>query len=367
MHIQTRRNEIFQALQTVIGVVDRRQSLPVLANTLLVAEEDRLLVTATDLELQLQSEAQVQNLAPGRITAPARKLYDICRSLPEGAEISLETTAAKKLVVKSGRSRFTLGTMPAEEFPSFPSQQEEVRLELPAKELRSLLQRAQFAMAQQDVRYYLNGMLLDVNPQRIRTVATDGHRLAMGQMNIELPGVKPLQLILPRKTVLELQKSLEGGSEMATVLVSTGQVEVRLDGLRLSSKVIDGRFPDYERVIPDKPERRVYGRCEDVIAALSRAAILSNEKFRGVRLNVEKNLLRIQTQNPEQEEAEEEVEVEFDGSPLEIGFNVGYVLDALHAVTTERFVLELRGPDGSGLIREDGDSPNRYVVMPMRL
>jgi DNA polymerase-3 subunit beta len=186
-------------------------------------------------------------------------------------------------------------------------------------------------------------------------------------MNIELPGVKPLQLILPRKTVLELQKSLEGGSEMATVLVSTGQVEVRLDGLRLSSKVIDGRFPDYERVIPDKPERRVYGRCEDVIAALSRAAILSNEKFRGVRLNVEKNLLRIQTQNPEQEEAEEEVEVEFDGSPLEIGFNVGYVLDALHAVTTERFVLELRGPDGSGLIREDGDSPNRYVVMPMRL
>jgi DNA polymerase-3 subunit beta len=366
MQIQTRRNDIFQALQTVIGVVDKRQSLPILANVLIQAADDLLLVTATDLELQLQSETRIQNLAPGRVTAPARKLYDICRSLPEGAEITLEDSA-KKLTVKSGRSRFSLGTMPAEEFPSFPMMSEEARLELPAKDLRMLLQKTQFAMAQQDVRYYLNGMLLDVNGLRVRTVATDGHRLAMGQLNLETGLKKPFQLILPRKTVLELQKSLENGGETAMLLISASQVEIRLDGSRLSSKVIDGRFPDYERVIPDKPERIAYGHCDLVKAALSRAAILSNEKFRGVRLQFERNLLRIQSQNPEQEEAEEEVEIEYDAAPMEIGFNVGYLLDALNAIGTERFALEMRGPDGSGLVREDGDSSNRYVVMPMRL
>ena len=366
MHIQTRRNDLLQALQTVIGVVDRRQSLPILANVLLEAQEDQLLVTATDLELQLQSETRIQNVVPGRITAPARKLYDICRSLAEGAEISLEESA-KRLTVKSGRSRFVLTTMPAEEFPSFPVAAEEERIEVSAKQLKDVLQRTQFAMAQQDVRYYLNGMLFDITSQRLRCVATDGHRLALGQLDSAIGIKKAQQLILPRKTVIELQKLLEIGGETVALTLAGGQVEARLEGIRLSSKVIEGRFPDYERVIPDAPERTAQGSCEKVRAALARAAILSNEKFRGVRLHFEEGLLRIQSQNPEQEEAEEEVEIRFEGGPLEIGFNVGYLLDALSAIATEEFVMELRGPDGSGLIRDSAGSPNRYVVMPMRL
>jgi DNA polymerase-3 subunit beta len=257
--------------------------------------------------------------------------------------------------------------MPAEEFPSFPVSVEDERIEVAAKNLKDVLQRTQFAMAQQDVRYYLNGMLFDINTQRLRCVATDGHRLALGQLDAAIGIKKPLQLILPRKTVVELQRLLDMGGESIALMISGAQVEARLDGIRLCSKVIEGRFPDYERVIPDKPERIVQASCEKVRSALSRAAILSNEKFRGVRLNFESGLLRIQSQNPEQEEAEEEVEIRYDGSPLEIGFNVGYVMDALGAIGTEEFVLELRGPDGSGLIRESGDSHNRYVVMPMRL
>lgn len=366
MHIQTRRNDLLQALQTVIGVVDRRQSLPILANVLLEVEEDQLLVTATDLEMQLQSETRIQNVAPGRITAPARKLYDICRSLAEGAEISLEESA-KRLTVKSGRSRFVLTTMPADEFPSFPAMSAEEKIEVPTKQLKDVLQRTQFAMAQQDVRYYLNGMLFDITPQRLRCVATDGHRLALGQLDSSTGIKKGQQLILPRKTVVELQRLLDMGGETATMMIAGGQVEVRLEGIRLSSKVIEGRFPDYERVIPDSPERTAQGSCDRVKAALARAAILSNEKFRGVRLNLEANLLRIQSQNPEQEEAEEEVEINFDGSPVEIGFNVGYLMDALGAIATEEFILELRGPDGSGLIRDAAGGANRYVVMPMRL
>lgn len=366
MHIQSRRNDLLQALQTVIGVVDRRQSLPILANVLLEAQEDRLLVTATDLELQLQCEAGIQNLQPGRLTAPARKLFDIVRSLPEGAEISLEESA-KRLIVKSGKSRFTLTTMPAEEFPSFASLAEAQTIGLPAKDLRNLLQRTQFAMAQQDVRYYLNGMLLEIDAERVRAVATDGHRLALGQLDLPTGAEKAVQLILPRKAVLELQKLLDGGSETASLLIASNQVEARLDGVRLCSKVIEGRFPDYERVIPDQPERIAKGDCERVRAALSRVAILSNEKFRGVRLQFEQGRLRVISQNPEQEEAEDEVEISFDGEPLEIGFNVSYLLDAIGVISTEQFVLQLRGPDGSGLIRDDGASENRYVVMPMRL
>ena len=366
MNIQIPRGELLSALQSVIGVVERRQSLPILSNILMVAQEDELVLTATDLELQVERRVQVQNLSPGRTTAPARKLHDICRGLPEGATIGVELNQ-NRLTLKSGRSRFTLATLDAAEFPSLNAAGTETTLTLTGKELKELLSRTQFAMAQQDVRYYLNGLLLEIRAQRVRTVATDGHRLAMAELRRETGAKKDLQVILPRKTVLELQRLVESDDAAIQLNLSANQVQVDLDGLKLTSKLIEGRFPDYERVIPDGSDKTVHGDRNRVRQALSRAAILSNEKFRGVRLQLSAGTLRIQTQNPEQEEAEEEVEVQYTGSPLEIGFNVGYLLDALDAIEGNEFIMELRSGDASGLVYDAANNANKYVVMPMRL
>jgi DNA polymerase-3 subunit beta len=366
MNIQIPRGELLSALQSVIGVVERRQSLPILGNILLVTQEDELTLTATDLELQVERKVQVQNLSPGRTAAPARKLHDICRGLPEGATISLELNQ-NRLTVKSGRSRFALATLPAEEFPSLSATGAETQLSFSGKELKELLHRTQFAMAQQDVRYYLNGLLLELRANRIRTVATDGHRLAMAELRRETGIKKDVQVILPRKTVLELQRLVEGSEDEVKLSLSANQVQVDLDGLKLTSKLIEGRFPDYERVIPENSDKTVRGERQRVRSALSRAAILSNEKFRGVRLQLSQGTLRIQTQNPEQEEAEEEVEVQYDGAALEIGFNVSYLLDSLDAIEGNEFIMELRSPDASGLVYDASNDANKYVVMPMRL
>ncbi len=366
MNIQISRGELLSALQSVIGVVERRQSLPVLGNLLLEAKDDLLSLTGTDLELQVERKVRIQNLVPGRITAPARKLHDICRGLPEGAMLSLEY-ADNKLTLKSGRSRFSLATLPAEEFPVFASDPSDVRLELSNRELKDLLSRTQFAMAQQDVRYYLNGLLLEIRPARLRTVATDGHRLAMAELGREHSAKKDTQVILPRKTVLELQRLLDTSESPVTLSLTANQIQVDVEDLRLTSKLIEGRFPDYERVIPEDSDKIV--KCDrlKVRAALARAAILSNEKFRGVRLTLEADMLRIQTQNPEQEEAEEEVEIEYGGAPLEIGFYVSYLLDALDAIEGAEFIFKLRSSDASGLIHDAAQASGKFVVMPMRL
>ena len=368
MHIRHVRNELLGALQTVVGVVERRQTLPILSNVFLEARDAELVVRATDLEIEMEVSTPVQNLSAGKVTAPARKLHDILRGLSEGAEISFEAAEEGRMLVRSGKSRFTLATLAAEEFPSLAGVQADTKLTLTHKALRGLIERVSFAMAQQDVRYYLNGMLLHLGPRWVRAVATHGHRLAMSELLIETGLTEEQQIILPRKAVLELARLLDGGDAEVTLSIGGGQIQVQLLNLRITSKLIDGRFPDYERVIPESQDRRVVGNREKVRSALSRAAILSNEKFRGVRLQLEPDLLRIQTQNPEREEAEEEVEVELDGDSMEIGFNVTYLLDALDAMKTENFVIELRGPDASGLLFEAGETVHsKYVVMPMRL
>ncbi len=366
MNIQISRSELLSALQSVIGVVERRQSLPILSNLLLEAKDDWLSVVGTDLELQVERKVRVQNLTPGRLTASARKLHDICRGLPEGAMLSLELVDGK-LLLKSGRSRFSLATLPAEEFPLFAADGAETELNLSNRELKDLLQRTQFAMAQQDVRYYLNGLLLEIRPSRLRAVATDGHRLAMAELQRELSVAKDAQIILPRKTVIELQRLLDSSEAPVKLSLTSNQIQVDLEDLRLTSKLIEGRFPDYERVIPEDSDKVLRCGRQKVRAALSRAAILSNEKFRGVRLQISGEMLRIQTQNPEQEEAEEEVEIEYAGSPLEIGFNVSYLLDALDAIEGDEFIFKLRSPDASGLIHDAAQASGKFVVMPMRL
>jgi DNA polymerase-3 subunit beta len=269
--------------------------------------------------------------------------------------------------VRSARSRFVLATLPAEEFPSLNSGGADTVLRLTGKELRELLRRTQFAMAQQDVRYYLNGLLLEIRPGRVRTVATDGHRLALAELARDTGVKKDMQVIIPRKAVLELQRLLEDGDAEANLHLSANQLQADLDGLKLISKLIEGRFPDYERVVPENSDKLVRGEVARVRSALARAAILSNEKFRGVRLHLTEHTLRIQSQNPEQEEAEEEVEVQYEGEPLEIGFNVGYLLDALDAIEGNEFVIHLRSADASGLVCDAANDLHKYVVMPMRL
>ena len=357
---------MLQALQSVIGVVERRQSLPILGNVLLSVEDDHLTVSATDMEIQIDRSVQVENLAPGRITAPARKLYDICRGLPEGASLEL-TLAEGRLSLRSGRSRFILSTLDPAEFPSLTDGKSGIDVKVPSEILKSLVQRTQFAMAQQDVRYYLNGLLLELRPGLIRAVATDGHRLALADHAMETPLSENMQLILPRKTVQELMRLLEDTGEEALLKLTSSQIQVQLDQLTITSKLIDGRYPEYERVIPAHSDIRLEADRGRLRAALSRAAILSNEKFRGVRLQLGKGELRIQTQNPEQEEAQEELEVDYKGEELEIGFNVTYLLDALDALNCDRIVAELRGPDASGLLYDPNTPQNKYVVMPMRL
>ena len=366
MKLQVGRNELLSALQAVIGVVERRQTLPVLSNFLLEVRDDELVVTGTDLEIELESRARVQNIAPGRATVPARKLFDICRGLPEGADINLDFSADKAML-KSGRSRYSLACVRAEEFPAMGRLGEGRKLTLARKDLKALIERTQFAMAQQDVRYYLNGMLLEVSAKRVRAVATDGHRLALSEINTDTGFKEQVQVIVPRKAVLELQRLLDGSEEPVTLRFAAGQIQADLDVIRLTSKLVDGRFPDYERVVPETGDKHVRADREQVKRALARTAILSNEKFRGVRLQLENGKLMLQTHNPEHEEAEEDLEIEYDGGPLEIGFNVNYLLDALAALTGEHFVMELKNADSSGLIHADGDASSKYVVMPMRL
>ncbi|MFA5938454.1 MAG: DNA polymerase III subunit beta [Sinimarinibacterium sp.] len=366
MKLQVGRNELLSALSAVIGVVERRQTLPVLSNFLLELKDDELIVTGTDLEIELEARARVQNMAPGRATIPARKLFDICRGLPEGAEIVLEV-GADKAMLKSGRSKYSLACLRAEEFPAMGRVANGRVVSLQRRQLKTLIEKTQFAMAQQDVRYYLNGMLLEVNSKRVRTVATDGHRLALSEVGAETGFSEQSQVIVPRKAVLELQRLLDNTEEPVQIKIGAGQIEADLDVVRMTSKLIDGRFPDYERVVPESGDKHLEADRETVKRALARTAILSNEKFRGVRLTLENGKLTLQTHNPEHEEAEEDLEVSYGGAALEIGFNVNYLLDALSALDEERFVMELKNADSSGLIRGASNASSRYVVMPMRL
>lgn len=366
MNIKISRGDLLTALQNVIGVVERRQPQPILGNVSLAVADDSLTVIATDLELQIESSVQVQNLEPGCITAPARKLYDICRGLPEGAEISLRVKDGR-LNLTTGRSRFVLSTLDPEDFPSLNNEGEKQSVTLPCETLKGLIQRTQFAMAHQDVRYYLNGLLLEFRSGTLRAVATDGHRMALSEHALDHELSPGTQFILPRKAVLELTRLLDASDMVAKLSFQPGQLQVELDQLCIITKLVDGSFPEYERVIPKESNKTLTADRQNVKAALTRAAILSNEQYKGVKLQLEEGNLHIQTQNPEQEEAQEDLEVDYSGDPIEIGFNVNYLLDAIGAIEGEQFKLELRSSDTSGLILDPKQPQNQFVVMPMRL
>jgi DNA polymerase-3 subunit beta len=365
MKLTAEREKLLAPLQAVIGVVERRQTMPVLANVLLGVRQGQLSITATDLEVELVASTEVAVVEAGDITVPGRKFLDILRALPEKVSVSL-TLEGEKVVIKAGRSRFSLATLPAGEFPVIEDINSQQTVQIPRKELLRLLEKTHFSMAQQDVRYYLNGMLLEIDALSLRAVATDGHRLALCETALSAKAKSAQQVIVPRKGVLELQRILtdEGNAEVA---IGTNHVRAQIGDVRFTSKLIDGRFPEYSRVIPAAAPNAIKADRDALRQALQRTAILSNEKYRGIRITVKKNILTVQAHNPEQEEAEEEIEVSYEGNDLEVGFNVNYLLDALAAIDGQEVELGLTDSNSSCLIRSPGNAAARYVVMPMRL
>lgn len=364
MKIMTKKSVLLEPLQQVGGVVERRQTLPILANILLNLRGEILFITATDLEVEMKTSAQVEAEGEMDITVPARKMIDICRALPENAEIKI-ILEGERMTVVSGASKFTLGTLPAKDYPLIEPTVAINRFSVSGNKLKKLIEKTHFAMAQQDVRYYLNGMLLEVREGRIRTVATDGHRLATSENAIEQ--APEFQVIIPRKAVLELAKLLNDVSDTVSVEISPNHIRLSIGSTNFTSKLVDGKFPDYNRVIPENSEKIVYADRETLKNALYRTAILSNEKYRGIRFKLTNNYLELLAHNPEQEEAKEELEIEYQGEELIIGFNVGYLIEVLNVLETDRVKLLLNDSNSSCLVEEESSSNNQYVIMPMRL
>lgn len=367
MHFTIQREALLKPLQLVAGVVERRQTLPVLSNVLLVVQGQQLSLTGTDLEVELVGRVALEEAAePGEITVPARKLMDICKSLPADTLIDIRVDE-QKLLVKAGRSRFSLSTLPANDFPSVEESPGSLTFTLPQAKVRRLIERTSFAMAQQDVRYYLNGMLLEVNANSLRAVATDGHRLAMCAIESTIEQEGRHQVIVPRKGILELARLLTDQDGEVSIVLGQHHIRATTGEFTFTSKLVDGKFPDYERVLPKGGDKLVMGDRQMLREAFSRTAILSNEKYRGIRLQLASGQLKIQANNPEQEEAEEEVAVDYTGGNLEIGFNVSYLLDVLGVMGTEQVRILLADANSSALLQESDNDDSAYVVMPMRL
>ncbi len=368
MKFSISKEALLSPLQLVSGAVEKRQTLPVLANLLLKVEDGVLSITATDLEIEMSAKVKLDGeYLEGDITVPARKLVDICKSLSGTNPIQV-TLDEGRLRLASGRSKFSLSTIAAQEFPNIEEAVFDLEFDIENSLLKGLFDKTQFAMAVQDVRYYLNGMLLEVNGNNIVCVATDGHRLALSKTELDQSVSDNLvQAIIPRKGILEAGKLLSTIDQTSRLSLSANHIRIALGDYVFTSKLIDGRFPDYDKVLPRNAQRLMVATKDSLKDAFSRASILCNEKFRGVRLNLGQNNLVIHANNPEQEEAEIEVDVDYTDAELEIGFNVGYLLDALNAIKSDNVRFNLGDSNSSVLIENAESSDSLYVVMPMRL
>lgn len=361
------REDLLKPLNVVVSVVERRQTLPILANVLLSLNGKDLQLTGTDLEVELVGRVALDSAGnDGAITVPARKLTDICKSLPDGASIEISQDE-QKLLLKSGRSRFSLTTLPAADFPAAEKEVEESEFDVGQGQLKRLIEATSFAMAQQDVRYYLNGMLFELSAGGLKLVATDGHRLALCDAN-DIKGIsEEKQIILPGKGVRELSRLLQDPEDTIRLSLGLNHLRAETSEFRLTSKLVDGKFPDYRRVLPVGGTQVLHADRGTLHQAFARASILSNEKFRGVRLSLAKDTLQIVANNPEHEEAEETVSVDYQGDEFEIGFNVNYLLDVLGAISDSTVRITLTDSNSSALIEESESSDSQYVIMPMRL
>ena len=360
------RNQILEPLQSVCGIVEKRHTLPILSNVLLEKEPDRLTLLATDIEIQIKTGTAAPGSDKTALTVAARKLQDILRSLPDDADVAI-SFEDKRLQLKSGKSRFHLQTLPAEDFPRMAqSDAGQTRISVSQKQFKRLLALVQYAMAQQDIRYYLNGLLLVIKGNEMRMVATDGHRLAYASENLGEQS-QAIEVILPRKTILELSRQLADNDEALEIILTPTQAQFRFGQVEFISKLIDGKFPDYERVIPQNHSNLLQLTRAGLLQSLLRAKILTNEKTPGVRLVISPGSLKIISNNAEREEANEEIELDYQGDSLDIGFNVNYLLDVLNNVSNETVECRLGDANSSALFSLPGNDSFKYVVMPMRI
>ena len=366
--LKTNRETLLKPLQAVSGIIERRHTLPILSNVLIERDAKRLSFVATDIEIEITAGVAVDGAGESKsLTVGARKLLDILRALPDGSEVTLALTD-KRLQVKSGKSRFNLQTLPAEDFPRLAGPEgAPAQLELPQKLLKDLFSQVQYAMAQQDIRYYLNGLLMVIDAGELRVVATDGHRLAFASKAVTAKNVGKQEVILPRKTVLELVKLLSDTDEPVAIDLSGSQARFRFADVLLASKLVDGKFPDYQRVIPTQHPKKLRLSRVELQQALQRAAILTSDKFRGVRWVLTENSLKISCSNTEQGEAQEELDLAYTGEALDIGFNVSYLLDVLNNLTIGEVDVSLGDSNSSALITVPERDDFKYVVMPMRI
>ncbi len=366
MKLSIERERLLKPLGQVTSVVERRQTLPILGNVYLRVDDRTLVLTGTDLETEVTTQIENVDGGDGECTVAARKFYEICRVLPEDAVIKM-AAKGERLKIESGNSRFTLQTLAAANFPRLETDTWDGEFRLEQGKLKQLIEKTAFSMAQQDVRYYLNGLLLETESESLRAVATDGHRLAMSRIAVDGGVGETRQSIVPRKAVLELGRYLEDSSSKASVGINPNHICVKAGPLVFTSKLIDGRFPDYEKVIPKDLSTHLAIERGELYNILSRAAILTNEKFKGVRLSLSTGRLSVSAQNPDHEEASDEMAVDYDGGDLEIGFNVGYLMEALRNLNSDKVDLGLQDPNSSCTVGVAGDESTLYLVMPMRL
>lgn len=366
MKLTLTRETLLKPLQIVSGVVERRQTLPILSNVFISVSTNVLKLMTTDLEVELITEITLLNAEDGEVTVAARKLMDICRALPEGATLDICENKGK-VQLKAAKSRFSLSTLPVDEFPKIQELNGNITLSISSRALKNIIDKTHFAMAQQDVRYYLNGVLFEINGDTLRAVATDGHRLSICQGTIKSNSKNLVQAIIPRKGILELQRLIIDAEDEVTLTISENHMRAEFNGITYTSKLVDGKFPDYDRVIPQNTTKKVVAQRSILKDALHRASILSNEKYRGVRLKISSSGLIASTSNPELEEAEEHIDVDYNGDDLEIGFNVTYIIDALSAISGDEIELLFTDGNSSCLIQPRDTKDCRHVIMPMRL
>ena len=361
-----KREDLLIPLQQVIGAVERRQTLPILGNVLLKSSTGDMSLTSTDLEIEMVAKVTANASDDFQTTMPARKLLDICKALPDSSSINFSIDE-NKVSLTALRSRFTLASLPARDFPGLDEIEEQQSFIIAQKQFKDLFDNTSFAMAQQDVRYYLNGILMELSPGKIKLVATDGHRLALSACEVESGIQEEKQIIIPRKAVLELSRLLDSSDSPVQCILSQNHFRLKTDSLTFTTKLIDGKFPDYQRVIPVDGNKTLEVERDVLKSAMSRIAILSNEKYRGIRLALTSGNLSIQANNPDQEEAEEELQINYDEGDMEIGFNVTYIIDVLNVLDAEKVQVKLKDANSSCIISSSQDSSSLYVVMPMRL
>lgn len=368
MKLTISKETLLEQLTYVVGAVEKKHTSKILENILMNVSEDKLQLVGTDLEIEMSSTIDIPAESAGSLTAPARKLFDICKALPNDSFILLENIE-DRLFIKGARSRFELSTLPADDYPlldDIPIKQE---ISIPENKLKYLMEKVSFSMANQDVRYYLNGLLFEFTENSIIAVSTDGHRLALSKyISSETSPKLDFKIIIPRKGILELSRLLDASSEILVNLqISDNHIRVYKDNIRFTSKLIDGKYPDYKAAIPSNSSYSIELDREQFRDTLARVAILSNEKFKGIRLGFKQGLMSLHSNNPDNEIAEEEIDINYSGDAFEIGFNVTYLLEAVNHLEGDTLFLSLSSPDTSALLHSKDDEHTHYVVMPIRL